>query len=38
MRPWWEGLGTFSSVFLRLALGVSFLSAVAERFGFCLRR
>jgi uncharacterized membrane protein YphA (DoxX/SURF4 family) len=27
------GLVTFSSVFLRLALGVSFLSAVADRFG-----
>ncbi len=29
----WAGLATFSSVFLRLALGVSFLSAVADRFG-----
>src|SRR5215469_10012472 len=27
------GLPTFSSVFLRLALGISFLSAVADRFG-----
>jgi hypothetical protein len=27
------GLATFSSVFLRLALGISFLSAVADRFG-----
>lgn len=26
-------LGNFSSVFLRLALGISFLSAVADRFG-----
>ncbi len=25
---------TFSSVFLRLALGLSFLSAVADRFGW----
>lgn len=29
----WRGLTAFSSVFLRLALGVSFLSAVADRFG-----
>lgn len=29
----WPRLATFSSVFLRLALGVSFLSAVADRFG-----
>ncbi len=29
----WTGLATFSSVFLRLALGISFLSAVADRFG-----
>ena len=28
-------LPTFSSVFLRLALGISFLSAVADRFGLC---
>ena len=27
------GLATFSSVFLRLALGIAFLSAVADRFG-----
>ena len=27
------GLATFSSVFLRFALGISFLSAVADRFG-----
>jgi uncharacterized membrane protein YphA (DoxX/SURF4 family) len=29
----WSGLATVSSVFLRLALGISFLSAVADRFG-----
>jgi uncharacterized membrane protein YphA (DoxX/SURF4 family) len=29
----WTGLTTLSSVFLRLALGISFLSAVADRFG-----
>jgi uncharacterized membrane protein YphA (DoxX/SURF4 family) len=29
----WAGLARFSSVFLRLALGISFLSAVADRFG-----
>jgi uncharacterized membrane protein YphA (DoxX/SURF4 family) len=29
----WMGLAKFSSVFLRLALGISFLSAVADRFG-----
>src|SRR5438094_6320597 len=29
----WTGLATVSSVFLRLALGISFLSAVADRFG-----
>src|SRR4051794_34589534 len=28
-----RGLATVSSVFLRLALGISFLSAVADRFG-----
>jgi len=33
--PRWTGLGTFSPVFLRLALGISFLSAVADRFGLC---
>lgn len=33
MNPRWTGLAKFSSVFLRLALGVSFLSAVADRFG-----
>jgi uncharacterized membrane protein YphA (DoxX/SURF4 family) len=29
----WAGVAKFSSVFLRLALGISFLSAVADRFG-----
>jgi uncharacterized membrane protein YphA (DoxX/SURF4 family) len=29
----WMGLAKFSSVFLRLALGISFISAVADRFG-----
>ena len=29
----WTRFATFSSVFLRLALGISFLSAVADRFG-----
>jgi uncharacterized membrane protein YphA (DoxX/SURF4 family) len=33
MDPWRTGLAKFSSVFLRLALGISFLSAVADRFG-----
>jgi uncharacterized membrane protein YphA (DoxX/SURF4 family) len=33
MNTRWAGLATVSSVFLRLALGVSFLSAVADRFG-----
>jgi uncharacterized membrane protein YphA (DoxX/SURF4 family) len=33
-NPRWAGLAKFSSVFLRLALGISFLSAVADRFGF----
>ncbi len=31
--PRWAGLAKLSSVFLRLALGMSFLSAVADRFG-----
>ncbi len=31
--PRWTGLATFSSVLLRLALGISFVSAVADRFG-----
>ena len=34
MNPRWTGLAKFGSVFLRLALGISFLSAVADRFGF----
>src|SRR5262249_7558649 len=34
MKTWSEGLGSFSSVFLRFALGLSFLSAVADRFGW----
>jgi uncharacterized membrane protein YphA (DoxX/SURF4 family) len=34
MNNGWEKLGNFSSVFLRLALGLSFLSAVADRFGW----
>lgn len=34
MNTQWTGLATFSSVFLRLAVGISFLSAVADRFGF----
>jgi uncharacterized membrane protein YphA (DoxX/SURF4 family) len=33
MNTRWTGLATASSVFLRLALGISFLSAVADRFG-----
>ncbi|MGO9111699.1 MAG: DoxX family protein [Thermoguttaceae bacterium] len=33
MNSLWTGLAKFSSVFLRLALGISFLSAVADRFG-----
>jgi len=33
MNPRWTGLAKISSVFLRLALGISFLSAVADRFG-----
>ncbi len=35
MKQRWEVLGNFSSVLLRLALGISFLSAVADRFGLC---
>jgi uncharacterized membrane protein YphA (DoxX/SURF4 family) len=34
MNRRWAGLATVSSVFLRLALGISFLSAVADRFGW----
>jgi uncharacterized membrane protein YphA (DoxX/SURF4 family) len=33
MNNRWTRFATFSSVFLRLALGISFLSAVADRFG-----
>src|SRR5205814_7648818 len=33
MNTRFTGLATVSSVFLRLALGISFLSAVADRFG-----
>jgi uncharacterized membrane protein YphA (DoxX/SURF4 family) len=33
MKISWAGLGSFSSVFLRFALGLSFLSAAADRFG-----
>src|SRR5579859_1643010 len=33
MNPRWTRLGNFSSAFLRLALGIFFLSAVADRFG-----
>jgi uncharacterized membrane protein YphA (DoxX/SURF4 family) len=33
MNPRWTGLAKFSSVYLRLALGISFLSAGADRFG-----
>ena len=34
MQTWWERLASFSSVFLRFALGLSLLSAVADRFGW----
>lgn len=34
MKTGWERLAGFSSVLLRLALGLSFLSAVADRFGW----
>jgi hypothetical protein len=33
MNQQWTGLAKFSSVFLRLTLGISFLSAVTDRFG-----
>ena len=33
MDTLWAGVAKFSSVFLRVALGISFLSAVADRFG-----
>ena len=35
MNTQWTALAKFSSVFLRLALGISFLAAVADRFGLC---
>ena len=35
MKLAWERAAGFSSVLLRLALGLSFLSAVADRFGWC---
>jgi uncharacterized membrane protein YphA (DoxX/SURF4 family) len=34
MQTWWERLASFSSVFLRFALGLPLLSAVADRFGW----
>src|SRR5215831_195174 len=34
MKTLCEGLASFSSVFLRFALGLSLLSAVADRFGW----
>ncbi len=34
MKTRWERLASFSSVFLRFALGLSFLSAAADRFGW----
>ncbi len=34
MKTWWERLASFSSVLLRFALGLSLLSAVADRFGW----
>jgi uncharacterized membrane protein YphA (DoxX/SURF4 family) len=34
MKSWSERLASFSTVFLRFALGLSFLSAVADRFGW----
>jgi uncharacterized membrane protein YphA (DoxX/SURF4 family) len=34
MNTWWERSAGFSSAFLRLALSLSFLSAVADRFGW----
>ena len=33
MNGRWTGLAKFGSIFLRLALGIGFLSAVADRFG-----
>ena len=34
MPAWWERLGGVGSVFVRFAVGLSFLSAVADRFGW----
>jgi len=34
MKSWREGLAGYTSVFLRFALGLSFLSAVADRLGW----
>jgi uncharacterized membrane protein YphA (DoxX/SURF4 family) len=34
LQTWWERLASFSSVFLRCALGLSLLAAVADRFGW----
>ena len=34
MPAWWERLGSVGSVFVRFAVGLSFLSAVADRFGW----
>jgi len=31
----WNRVGDYSCLFLRLALGISFLAAVADRFGLC---
>src|SRR5262249_14871365 len=34
MRAWWERMGSVGSVCVRFAVGLSFLSAVADRFGW----
>ena len=34
MPAWWERLASVGSVFVRFAVGLSFLSAVADRFGW----
>ena|SRR6516165_5635733 len=34
MSGWWERLGSVGSIFVRFAVGLSFLSAVADRFGW----
>ena len=34
MPAWWERLGSVGSIFVRFAVGLSFLSAVADRFGW----